>query len=334
MNALLPQAAAAGPAARHLADWSLALAAGATVVFAIAMAALLLALRRAGAAEGTDADNGDDAIVAAGRRTARRWILAGGIVLPLVVLVPLFAANVAGTARLAAPAPAGALQIGITARLWWWEVRYADPEGGGAIVTANEIHIPTGRPVLLGLVSADVIHSFWVPALGPKRDAVPGRVAHLVLEADRPGTWRGQCAEYCGDQHARMALAVVAREPAAFDRWLAAQREPAAAALREDATPAADKAARGRAAFVASGCVTCHRIGGVGGGGTPTRGPDLTHVASRQTIGAGTRANSEAALREWIAGVQHAKPGARMPSFAHLDAATLDALAAYLWSLR
>ena len=181
MNALLPQAAAAGPAARHLADWSLALAAGATVVFAIAMAALLLALRRAGAAEGTDADNGDDAIVAAGRRTARRWILAGGIVLPLVVLVPLFAANVAGTARLAAPAPAGALQIGITARMWWWEVRYADPEGGGAIVTANEIHIPTGRPVLLGLVSADVIHSFWVPALGPKRDAVPGRVAHRLL---------------------------------------------------------------------------------------------------------------------------------------------------------
>ncbi|MBL8286933.1 MAG: cytochrome c oxidase subunit II [Rubrivivax sp.] len=338
LDALLGAAAPAGPAARHLADWTLALGTGAAAIFAIAMAALWLALRRAGAAaaararSGERAEDAEDAaasLSAAAQRSARRWIVAGGLVLPLVVLVPLFFASVAGTARLQAPPPPGALQIGITARMWWWEVRYADPEGGGAIVTANEVHIPAGRPVRLGLVSADVIHSFWVAALGGKRDAVPGRVTHLVIEADQPGTWRGQCAEYCGDQHARMAITVVAHEPAAFERWLAAQRAPAAA----DAAPGS-AAARGRAAFLASGCVACHRIGGVGGGGTPTRGPDLTHVAGRRTLGAGQRSNSEAALREWIAGVQHIKPGARMPSFAHLDAGTLDALAAYLWTLR
>jgi len=222
--------------------------------------------------------------------------------------------------------PADALVIGITGHMWWWEVRYRDPASGAEIRTANEVRIPAGRPVYFGLTSADVIHSFWVPALGGKMDMLPGRVQHLLLQADRPGAWRGQCAEYCGEQHARMALHVVAEEPAAFEAWLAAQARPASATLAPDL-------ARGRDAFLANRCNACHTVRGVSE--ESRLGPDLTHVGSRLYLGAGTVPNTPDQLAAWVAHTQQAKPGARMPSsHERIDDATLQSIARWLAQLQ
>jgi len=211
--------------------------------------------------------------------------------------------------------------------MWWWEVRYRDAATGAQVVTANEIRIPVGRPVYFGLGSADVIHSFWVPSLGGKMDMLPGRVQHLLLQADRPGTWRGQCAEYCGEQHARMALHVVAEEPAAFDAWLAAQARPA-----NDAT-ASQEVARGREAFLAHRCNACHTVRGVSE--ESRLGPDLTHVGSRLHLGAGTVPNDPGQLAAWVAHTQQLKPGARMPSSgARIAEADLRSIAAWLTQLK
>jgi len=310
MDALLTPA---GPLARELAGIGLWLSVGALVLFGAVMAVLAGALLRQDP-----------------QASATRWIAGGGVLLPALLLPPLFVWRLVVAARVQAPPPAPALQVSVIGRMWWWEVRYRDPETGRERVTANEIRIPAGRPVRLALSSPDVIHGFWVPALGGKRDLTPGRVEHLVIQADRPGVHRGRCAEYCGEQHARMALAVVVQPEADFRRWLALQGEAAPPAAGDE------RLERGRQAFVDHGCVACHRIAGLGGGGTPTVGPDLTHVAGRASLGAGEhagRANDAAALRDWIANVQRIKPGAHMPSFDHLDAATLDALAAYLAGL-
>jgi cytochrome c oxidase subunit 2 len=297
----------AGPAAALIAQIGWGLFIGAALIFAGTMALLALALRR-------------------GARRVRPalWIAGGGLAFPVAVLSALLAIDIAASARLAQPAPAGAMVVGITGHMWWWEVRYRDAAGRGDIVLANELRLPVGRPVVLGLSSADVIHSVWVPSLAGKADAVPGRVNRLRVQADRPGVFRGPCAEYCGEQHARMTLQVVALEPAEFDAWLARQAQPARA-------PADALAARGRQAFVEQRCSACHTVRGVS---QSALGPDLTHVGSRLTIGAGTLPNQPGAMAAWIAGVQSHKAGARMPSFAALDAATLQALGAYLEQLQ
>lgn len=312
--------APAGPAARDIADMALWLSVGALAVFVAVMLLLVQALRAAPA----PAD-------------ARRWVIGGGLVLPALLVSMLVGWSLAGKARLAQPAPPTALLISITAHMWWWEVHYHDPSSGrSAVYTANEVHLPAARPVRLALQSADVIHSFWVPELAGKQDMVPGRVTHLLIEADRPGVYRGRCAEYCGEQHTRMAMVVVAHTPEDFETWLAAQAEPAA----QPAATAPAAVRQGRQAFVEVGCIACHRIDGVGGGTLPTQGPDLSHLASRLTLGAGqwplgdSDEIRQATLRRWIAQVQQLKPGARMPSFTHLDPATLDALAAYLATLK
>jgi cytochrome c oxidase subunit 2 len=220
--------------------------------------------------------------------------------------------------------PPGALVIAVTGQLWWWEVRYRDPATAAEIRTANEIRIPAGRPVYLALDSADVIHSFWVPQLAGKIDMIPGRQQHLLLSADRPGIYRGQCAEFCGAQHARMALHVVALAPAEFDAWLAAQARPALAA----GTP---RQQAGQQAFVAHRCDACHTVRGVTG--SSRLGPDLTHVGSRLHLAAGTLANSQQGRLEWIAQVQRIKSGARMPSYERLGDDTLGAIAEWLGTL-
>jgi cytochrome c oxidase subunit 2 len=253
------------------------------------------------------------------------WIAGGGIVFPVLVLTVLLGWSTWRSAGLAPQGSGKALAISVTARMWWWEVRYRDPAGGGEIATANEIRIPAGRTVYLGLNAADVIHSLWVPALAGKRDMIPGRVTGLTLRADKPGIYRGQCAEYCGAQHAHMALHVVALAPAEFDAWLAAQAKPA----RE---PADAPALRGRAVFLEQRCQNCHTIRGVAE--RAQLGPDLTHVGSRLQIGAGLLRNHRSALAGWIADPQALKPGVFMPAASGIDAEALHALAAYLEGLQ
>ena len=252
----------------------------------------------------------------------RRWLVGGGLLLPLAVLGPLQLANLRHLQG--EPAVPPAWVVGVSGRLWWWELRLADPRSGTVLHTANELHLPVGQPVRLALASDDVIHSLWVPALAGKVDLVPGRLQHLVLQAAQPGTWQGPCAEFCGAGHARMVLHVVGEAPEDFEAWLRNQALPA----RE---PRTEPQRRGLQHFMQLRCGACHTVRGVGT--ASLAGPDLTHLASRRYLGAGTLPNDADGLRAWITGVQRLKPGARMPSFEHLDPATLDALVAYLGSL-
>ena len=182
------------------------------------------------------------------------WIVGGGVLLPLVLLSALLVFGTWRSAQLSKPTSQHAIKISVIARMWWWEVRYTDPAGGRDIVLANEIRVPLGQPVYLGLSSADVIHSFWVPALAGKVDMVPGRVRGMTLQADRAGVYRAQCAEYCGEQHARMALHVVAQSPSEFAAWLAAQARPAGIMVQ------GGEVERGRRAFDEQRCAACHTI--------------------------------------------------------------------------
>jgi len=305
----------AGPDAEVIAQLAWVLTGGAAVVFAGVLVLCVLGLRR--------------------QRTVhvRWWLWGGGIALPVLVLSALLAFSTLRSAQLSEPSSQHALKIAVVARLWWWEVRYTHPGGGEDIVLANEIRLPVGQPVYLGLSSADVIHSFWVPALAGKVDMVPGRLHGMTLQADRAGVYRAQCAEYCGEQHARMALHVVAQSPQEFAAWLTAQARPAQ--VGEGALLAA-----GRRAFEQQRCGACHVVRGVseGAAGRPAGeggiGPDLTHVGSRLYIGAGTLRNDRGALAAWIANPHAVKPGVRMPSSADMDGETLRALAAYLEQLK
>lgn len=299
---------AAGEAARAIATLSWVLFAGGFLIFAGVMLLLAWAWRRP-----------------AGTVRARLWIVGGGLLFPGVVLAALYAWQLQMLPAWKPVPPPGALVVSVKGHMWWWEVAYRDPATGAEILGANEIRIPVGRPVYLALASADVIHSFWVPPLAGKLDMVPGRQQHLLLSADRPGTWRGQCAEFCGEQHARMALHVVALAPADFDAWLAQQARPAAA-------PTTPRQEAGRQAFLANRCDACHTVRGVGG--SSRLGPDLTHVGSRLQLAAGTLPNTPEGRMRWIAHVQQEKPGARMPSYDRLDEPTLAAIADWLGSLR
>ena len=302
--------APAGGAADTIAGVSWVLIIGAAVIFAVVMLLLVWALRRR--------EN------SVGVRPAW-WIVGGGLAFPAVVVTALFFYSAVRTPAWLQPPPPGALIVGITAHLYWWEVRYRDPATGRQITLSNELHLPVGRPVWIGLNSADVIHSFWVPALAGKIDMVPGRVNHLLLNARRAGVFRGQCAEFCGEQHARMALHVVAEPADAFNAWLAAQSAPAVEADAPDLV-------RGRQAFLDQRCNACHTVRGVAE--TSALGPDLTHVGSRLYLGAGTLPNQPGNVAHWVANTQAVKPGARMPSSPDIDAATLQALAAWLEQLK
>jgi len=267
---------------------------------------------------------------AAGPRqlNATLWVVGGGVVFPAVVMTALLAYSTLRTVQLTTDGvdeTSGRIVISVTGAMWWWEVRYRDPASGGEILLANEVRVPVGRPVTIGLTTADVIHSFWVPALAGKVDMIPGRVNQVRFEAARAGVYRGQCAEYCGDQHAKMALYVIAVAPDEFERWLAAQAQPAS-------PPADSLAQRGHQVFVEQRCNACHTVRGIGA--VSRIGPDLTHVASRVSIGAGELPTRGETFRAWVANIQHIKPGARMPSFAHLDDGALQALAAFLESLK
>ncbi|MEH3121354.1 MAG: c-type cytochrome [Sphingomonas phyllosphaerae] len=286
-------------------------------IYTVVAAGLGWALWQAWRRRGVDARGDGDVTHRTDRRLTRLLpFVAGTIVLGLTVLITAsFFADRALFATRAAPA----LEVRVTGHQWWWRVEYRDPASGGWIETANELHLPQGQTVRLALGAADVIHSFWVPNVAGKLDMIPGRTNLLDITARRAGWYRGQCAEFCGMQHAHMALAVKVEPPAAFRAWLAAQAAPAGAA-----------AGRGAMVF-ATACAACHAIRGTGAGGRA--GPDLTHVAGRRTLAAGTLTMTRGNLQGWITQPQAIKPGTSMPAVP-LTPADADAVAGYLAGLQ
>lgn len=245
----------------------------------------------------------------------RRWgetlIVGGGVIFPTVGLTALllYTLPILGELRETHGDPT----LHVQGKQWWWRVHYQTPHG--VVETANEIRLPAGERTLVALTGDKVIHSFWIPSLSGKLDMFPGRVTLLPLEPLRPGVYRGQCAELCGDSHALMAFTTIVMEPSDFDDWLAAEARPAA-------PPADEQARRGYAFFMAEGCPACHAIRGTPADGR--FGPDLTHVGSRATIGAATLPNTPENMAAWITHTEAIKPGVEMPTY---DAIDPDALA-------
>jgi cytochrome c oxidase subunit II len=352
-RAVAPQSALhpGGPAAARIGDlWDMMLVTG-TIVTAITFALLLYALFRrrrpdelppeADRPADTRGELANDESGGRGRggegrprseRVGARAMLYGGLVFPAVVLGAVLVFTFRALGAIVAPANVraegtprpGEIVIEVVGRQYWWEVRYLDAVPGNVFETANEIRLPAGRTALLRLSSDDVIHSFWVPGLQGKMDLIPGRVNVVPITAGRPGVWRGQCAEFCGVQHAKMALVVVAEPEDRWQAWLAAQRAPAAA-------PADSARLADQGTFLRSGCVLCHAVRGTPAGGDV--GPDLTHVASRLTLAAGVLPNSTGNLYGWIANPQSHKPGSKMPSVP-MTADELHGITRYLETLR
>jgi cytochrome c oxidase subunit 2 len=217
-----------------------------------------------------------------------------------------------------------AVTLKVTAHQWWWQIEYTDPEPSRLVRTANEIHLPVGAPALLELVADDVIHSFWVPNLHGKQDMIPGRTNEIRLQPLQIGRYRGQCAEFCGLQHAHMAIDVIVESQQDFNAWY--ERQLASAPPPSDA-----RAMHGQQVFFTSACNMCHAIAGTDANGTV--GPDLSHVASRLTLAAGTLPNDPGHMRRWLENPQRVKPGNRMPVVS-LAAGDYDALVAYLGTLQ
>jgi cytochrome c oxidase subunit 2 len=297
-----------------------------TAVFLSVMVVLVVAaFRPRGAGRGETA-HAPETKPDAGRERRMSRVVIGGIAATVVILFVLLVSSfLTGRALYSiAAASESALTVKVTGYQWWWKVQYDNQTAGYIVTTANEIHIPVGRPVLFKLTSNDVIHSFWVPNLHGKTDLIPGHETTTWIRADRAGVFRGQCAEFCGHQHAHMALTVVVESPEQFKTWYDAQ-------LRAAAEPSTQEQARGRQVFMSSPCVMCHRIGGTDAGGAV--GPDLTHLASRPTIAAGTLDNTRGNLAGWVMDSQQVKPGNRMPPNI-LEPEDLQALLDYLQSLK
>lgn len=299
-----------GPAAQAIADlwwWMLWLGVAVFLIFAAALAAALFRPRS------TDEETRE-------RKPTRRWILWGGVVMPVVVLVFILGLTIRAMRATQTNVPPESLAVEIIGHQWWYEVRYPD-EG---VVTANELHIPVGRPIALSLTSADVIHSFWVPELGGKMDLLPERANTLILQADEPGTHLSRCAEFCGLQHTRMAMVVVAEPATNFDAWVADRRDA-------PPEPIDNAAAQGREVFMKADCARCHTIKGTNAAGLG--GPDLTHLAGRSTLGAGTVPNTAGQMSRWITDPHAIKNGVKMPG-TELTGEEMDALVAYLATLQ
>jgi cytochrome c oxidase subunit II len=281
---------------------------GSVVVFGVVVMLIAIGVLERRAAPSTD------------DRRARGLVLVGGIAAPIVVLSALFALVLRTLPATSAPqAGRTRLTVEVVGKQWFWEARYP----GADAVTANEIHIPARTSVLLRVRTADVIHSFWLPRLNRKIDLIPGKLNEIELRADEPGVYRGQCAEFCGLQHANMAFLVYADRPEAFRRWLARQAAPRAA----PSTPAQN---HGERVFLEKACAGCHTIRGTPADGQ--LGPDLTHLASRSTLASVTIPNTKGDLAAWVLDPQHVKPGNKMPGI-DLSGRDLDALLAYLESL-
>ncbi len=306
----------AGPQARLIDRLGYSMHLTAAVVCLLVVAALLWAtFRRRADAETRDADG------------AARPLGAAVVIATAVTILILFAFVIldisVGRAITANPGDQ-AIQVRVTGHQWWWEVQYRDSLPKNWATTANEIHVPVGRPVVFELRSADVIHSFWAPNLGPKRDQIPGNENSVWFRADSAGTYRGLCAEFCGHQHAKMGFLIVAEPADSFANWLVRQRDTAR-------TPTDPVAKRGQQVFLESSCVMCHAIAGTPAGSRI--GPDLTHLAGRRTIASGTLPNTRGNLAGWILDPQSIKPGAKMPP-TPLASRDLQALLTYLETLK
>jgi cytochrome c oxidase subunit 2 len=317
-----------GPAARSIHHLSLAM----SIVFLITtlvmwvLLAIALKRRRGSLKEHLPIDIGG----------GQAWIAIGGLAIPLLVLSVFFFLGLElladfpihgmhGGMHEAMGAPAAKPDILVVGHQWWWEVHYLNGDADQQFTTANEIHIPAHRAVNIELQSADVMHSFWVPSLHGKVDLVPGHANFIRIEASEPGNFIGQCAEYCGVQHAKMHILVVAQEPAAFDEWLANQRKPGV-------QPTSPEALMGQQAFLAGPCATCHTVRGTVAGGSVA--PDLTHIGSRKYIAANSFPNDDAYLEAWITNAQSLKPGAKMPNITQYNGVQLRAIVDYLHQLQ
>ncbi|UWZ86676.1 cytochrome c oxidase subunit II [Occallatibacter riparius] len=264
------------------------------------------------------------------------WIAVGGIAIPLIVLSVLF---VWGLALLRAfpihgmhGGPSHAMMahsmkpaILIVGHQWWWEIHYLSDDPSMEVTTANELHLPVGKPVNIRLETRDIMHSFWVPALHGKVDLIPGQPNYLRIEAAQPGEYQGQCAEYCGAEHARMRILAIAQTPNEYEAWLAGQRQPGN-------EPATEAAKAGQKIFLAGPCSMCHTVRGTQAGGNVA--PDLTHIGSRQMIAANYYRNNDAYLEAWITHAQSLKPQTQMPNLTHFTGEQLADLTAYLRQLQ
>jgi cytochrome c oxidase subunit 2 len=305
-----------GPRAQRIAHLMLAFWSVSAVVYLTVIAVLIWALlrrRRSGLPE--------DHRPASESRA--QLVITGAVAVTVVTLIALALAEFF-TDRFLNHHPEDSLRVVLTGHQYWWEVQYDDPVPSRRLRTANEFHIPVGKPVELVLTSGDVIHSFWLPSLSGKKDLIPGHTNTEVIQADKPGIYTGQCAEFCGLQHAQMRLVVHAEPPEQFEQWKQQQLQPAR-------PPATESERRGQTVFLSSSCILCHSIQGTDAGGTVA--PDLTHVASRRWIAAGTLPNTQSNLASWVLAPYRVKPGAMMPA-TPLPPQDLAALTSYLASLQ
>jgi cytochrome c oxidase subunit 2 len=319
----------AGPQAERISKiWWLFFYVSAAVLFLVILFMLLAVRRGRSRLEGADDvpevdEKPESAPDAHLERRMTKTITVATVVTVVTLLVLTVASFSIGRSLSSNMSNKDALTIELTGQQWWWQVRYMDADPSKIFYTANEIHVPVGQPVTLQLKSTDVIHSFWVPNLVGKKDLVPGHDATIWFQADKPGRFRGQCAEYCGLQHAHMAFWVVAEPPERYQAWLAQQRQSAQ-------QPGTETARRGQQVFLSAPCIMCHTIQGTQAGANI--GPNLTHLASRSTLAAGTLPNTREHLSAWIVDPQSIKPGNRMPPNS-LNPDDLQSLLDYLQSL-
>ena len=292
-----------------------------SLVFAAVLIALLFAVARAPRVS-RDASPDLGSLERPERRVGR--VVSGASIASVVLLFGLLLADIMTDRALSRLPVADAVHLEMTGHQWWWEARYADDTPGSGFAVANELHVPVGRPVVISLKADDVIHTFWVPNLHGKKDMIPGRESTIEFRADRAGTYRGQCAEFCGLEHALMAFTVVAEPPAEYDAWVARQRTPAP-------QPVDALQAQGERLFTTGNCAGCHTVRGTSANGVI--GPDLTHVMSRPMLAAETFENTPANLESWIKAPGSMKPGTTMPA-SQLSAQDLNALIAWIRTLQ
>jgi cytochrome c oxidase subunit 2 len=311
----------AGPGAKEIASLTWVFVGVSLAVYLLTMAVFFWSVRRGAAAR-----NAKEIELNEPPERGKSILVGAALVASVSVLTILVGFSYWTDRALTAIDGKPAVEIEVTAHRWWWEIRYRDPVESRGFVTANELHVPLNEPVKITLNSADVIHSFWVPNITGKRDIIPGRTEEITVKVDRPGSWIGRCAEFCGLQHAKMAFLVVAEPRANFDAWRDGQAKPSL-------PPATPEEVRGQQVFSEASCVLCHVIRGSPAAGYSATAPDLTHLKSRSSIAAGTFPNHKGYLAGWVADAPNVKPGVLMP-VNMLPPRDFQALISYLETLK